>query len=85
LIPFVLGTFFGTLPGITAMVSAGLQTSQAISGGAGDFTVQAGLVTTLLSIVLIGRVSDMALKKLDIDLEGDSSSSSSSTGTSSSS
>mmetsp|Transcript_21696 Transcript_21696/g.35597 ORF Transcript_21696/g.35597 Transcript_21696/m.35597 type:complete len:452 (-) Transcript_21696:451-1806(-) len=68
-IPFVLGTFFGTLPGITAFVSAGRLGNEALMGQGGGLAVQGGLVATILSISLIGRISDMTLKKMNIDLE----------------
>jgi len=38
-------------------------------GQGGGLAVQGGLVATILSIVLIGRISDMTLKKMNIDLE----------------
>eukprot|EP00471_Norrisiella_sphaerica_P008559 CAMPEP_0184503172 /NCGR_PEP_ID=MMETSP0113_2-20130426/51734_1 /TAXON_ID=91329 /ORGANISM="Norrisiella sphaerica, Strain BC52" /LENGTH=409 /DNA_ID=CAMNT_0026892619 /DNA_START=462 /DNA_END=1691 /DNA_ORIENTATION=- len=73
-VPFVLGTFLGTLPGITAFVSAGSLGKEALSGNASGFAVQAGLVATILSVILIGRISDATLKEMNIDLTEESSS-----------
>eukprot|EP00472_Partenskyella_glossopodia_P007898 CAMPEP_0197520534 /NCGR_PEP_ID=MMETSP1318-20131121/5887_1 /TAXON_ID=552666 /ORGANISM="Partenskyella glossopodia, Strain RCC365" /LENGTH=290 /DNA_ID=CAMNT_0043072163 /DNA_START=460 /DNA_END=1332 /DNA_ORIENTATION=- len=68
LVPFVLGTFFGTLPGITAMVSAGKFGEEIFAGGSNNLVVQAGLVATILSIVLISRISEKTLEDMDIQL-----------------
>lgn len=69
-VPFVLGTFLGTLPGITALVSAGKFGEEVIGGRSGGLALQAGLVATVLSLVLVGRISDAKLKEMNIDLDG---------------
>jgi len=71
-IPFVLGTLLGTLPGITMMVSAGNLGAEVISGGGNNLVVQGGLVATILSFVLIGRISQNTVKEMGIDLESES-------------
>mmetsp|Transcript_20324 Transcript_20324/g.41004 ORF Transcript_20324/g.41004 Transcript_20324/m.41004 type:complete len:382 (+) Transcript_20324:61-1206(+) len=70
-VPFVLGTLLGTLPGITMMVSAGNFGAEVISGGGSNLVVQAGLVATILSFVLIGRISQNTVKEMGIDLESE--------------
>eukprot|EP00467_Chlorarachnion_reptans_P016397 CAMPEP_0114537424 /NCGR_PEP_ID=MMETSP0109-20121206/29573_1 /TAXON_ID=29199 /ORGANISM="Chlorarachnion reptans, Strain CCCM449" /LENGTH=404 /DNA_ID=CAMNT_0001721317 /DNA_START=185 /DNA_END=1398 /DNA_ORIENTATION=- len=69
LVPFVLGTFLGTLPGITAMVSAGILGGEVLTGGNNGFAFQAGIVATVLSFILIGRISDAKLKEMNIELQ----------------
>ena len=66
LLPYVAGTWLGTLPAITAFVSAGVLTKNIAAGTASppSALIALGAGATLAVLVTIGKISQHELSKM---------------------
>jgi len=66
LLPYVVGTWLGTLPAITAFVSAGVLTKNIAAGSASapPGLIAVGLGATLAVLITLGKVSQQELNKM---------------------